>query len=504
MSSIIEIHQRVLEILENERETNTNLRYKPRQINKHNRLSKGYWFIGDDKYLMIGFAEGGDANEKIHNIGFSIKATGEAYLDFSAQDSEEDALFLGQLADQVGAEKWSKKNRWTKKYNGNYADELRKFLRTELKVINKAISSPTNKTQIQPISEENFDKYFKNINNYIVSQSSAVEKIARICWNSNGWKYPSGKFGKSKSKDSFENIKGFGHEEWLFDPSRTIGGYHYSFLQQINTKNKIHQGKIYTIHLFTVDPQNVKCYVGLIKNVECITDADSKIAQDTYKQKKWFKEMAEEVKSALGHKVSNTVNIKFNIRFKFSDVIIEEPMLVIDKKDPNTKCNHYVLMNKNKDILYSYVEETKGQCNLKNTSIRKRVCNVNSEFAPLHDRMQNLIVQILQKDNNYKSDSVKSEYNRVDIQAETTKGKRHFFELKTSCAKSSIRQALGQLLEYNHYPTVQKADELYIVSFYKPNTDDLNYMEYIRKTYNINIWYRYFDYEKEILDSNRY
>lgn len=35
-----------------------------------------------------------------------------------------------------------------------------------------------------------------------------MEKIARICWNTNDWKYPSGIEGKSKNKHSYEKIMG--------------------------------------------------------------------------------------------------------------------------------------------------------------------------------------------------------------------------------------------------------------------------------------------------------
>lgn len=41
-----------------------------------------------------------------------------------------------------------------------------------------------------------------------------MEKVARLCWNTNEWRRPSGRKGKSKSNDAYENEMGFGHEEW--------------------------------------------------------------------------------------------------------------------------------------------------------------------------------------------------------------------------------------------------------------------------------------------------
>lgn len=57
-----------------------------------------------------------------------------------------------------------------------------------------------------------------------------MDKISRICWNTNNWKRPSGSEGKSRVASSYENSVGFGHEEWLLDDSRVLpDGYHYGF-----------------------------------------------------------------------------------------------------------------------------------------------------------------------------------------------------------------------------------------------------------------------------------
>ncbi len=78
------------------------------------------------------------------------------------------------------------------------------------------------------------------------------EKISRICWNDHNWKRPSGPNGKSRYKDSYENIQGFGHEEWLLDDTMIMPeGYHYGFLESLNVKSGIHVGKTYKIHLFS-------------------------------------------------------------------------------------------------------------------------------------------------------------------------------------------------------------------------------------------------------------
>ncbi|MBQ4377310.1 MAG: hypothetical protein II793_06415, partial [Bacteroidales bacterium] len=95
-----------------------------------------------------------------------------------------------------------------------------------------------------------------------------IKKIARICNNDHNWKYPSRRELKSSNPDTYENLYGFGFEEWLFDGEKVINGYHYAFLQPINAKK--HIGQKYQIHLYYRTPY-AKGYVGYIDNVECLT-----------------------------------------------------------------------------------------------------------------------------------------------------------------------------------------------------------------------------------------
>lgn len=114
-----------------------------------------------------------------------------------------------------------------------------------------------------------------------------------------------------------------------------------------------------------------------------------------------------------------------------------------------------------------------------------------------HNELSNSLVDYL-KNNGYKN--IKVEDNYVDIKCINAVGKKIFFELKTAkTVKAAIREAIGQLLEYNHYPDSNKADKLIIVTKHKPEEADVNYLERLRARYNIPIYYQYFDIEKKLL-----
>ena len=69
-----------------------------------------------------------------------------------------------------------------------------------------------------------------------------------------------------------------------------------------------------------------------------------------------------------------------------------------------------------------------------------------------------------------------------------------FYEIKTgSSVRSSIRQALPQLLEYAFWPEEQRADKLIIVSQLPITADAKRYLRFLRKQFKLPISYKQFD-----------
>jgi hypothetical protein len=331
------------------------------------------------------------------------------------------------------------------------------------------------------------------------------EKIARICWNSRDWKRPSGSEGKSRNDNAYENISGFGHEEWLLDDTKVMqDGYHYSFLQPINTKAKKHVGQVYDIHLFTFNPMHIKEYVGCIKNVECISPEQAHNAYKYYRKCGWLREMKEDV-LYVGGKVNdmNADSFMFNIRFKFCDADIKysnRPIIAGD--DPNTKGLYYKLMDKESDFIFERDEE--GNVRTLNTDPFWRI-NQSGEILvdPLHKKLQNAVEKILNKDyvhlysEKKPSDALGQRIDMKGQQIET--GEWHYFEFKTYSAKRSIREALGQILEYVHYPSKRRAKKMFIIGPEEPDENDKQYMKQLREIYNIPIWFRWYSFQENKL-----
>jgi len=114
------------------------------------------------------------------------------------------------------------------------------------------------------------------------------------------------------------------------------------------------------------------------------------------------------------------------------------------------------------------------------------------EITPHQAKIQNALALLLAKHFVPFGYKVYPEKDRVDIQLVSSDGVATFIEIKPApSAKVAIRQALGQLLEYAHYPHQNKARHMVIVNDIPPLDDDILYLAHIATIYGIPIFYFY-------------
>ncbi len=509
MEKIIRTHEKILDHLLRLRRDDSKLYFVPRKINNQQRLEKGYWFLGNENYLHLSFWNGTDWKEKIHNIGFVVLNNSKSYIELSAQDSTAKAKFLEKIVAKVGGfKKDGSKNKWHKHYSGtDFISNLNSFLEIVKPQIDSLIEKEKPK-EIYLLDQKFFNSYIKKVIKLREDQIEfgSINKLSRICWNTQNWKFPSGSQGKSVSIETYEADTGYGHEEWLLDKSKIIDGYHYAFLQPLFLKSDKHNNEIYNISLFTINNLNKQYYVGEIKNVKCITREESKRVYKIYKSKTWLEQMRIDVErvGANYEKFNQTPpEILFNIKFKFKDVSQPDELLEVADNDNNITTNRYKLLPRKSDINFGTDnEEDETEGNKKNTNKRKKVFNSDCEYDPYHDQMQNAIFDLLKTSGQYDYKKVFIEKGRVDIKAKTKQGTWHYFELKTDNPKQSIRKALGQILEYAYFPNTEKAEKLIIVADEKPNEDVIKYLDHIREKFELPITYRHFDLDTGVLSND--
>ena len=316
-----------------------------------------------------------------------------------------------------------------------------------------------------------------------------IEKITRICWNTENWERPSGPEGKSKAEGSYEQEHHFGHEEWLFDKRMILSdGYLYGYLQALHSK--CHKGKVYDIHLFAInsDTQD-RLYVGCLRNAEVLTDEQRDDVAKECEDLHLKRQMDQDLKR-VG--VEELDKVHPNVRFKLDQVELEYPNYrLIDNK--YLIGHRYQLMDAVSERLKFL--DTPEEEPEPTQSTEDIVCLISTPTyvkRQRHKEIQLALKKYLLSHKGYTDVELEAPAGRgrqIDLKAyHKTSKSWHYFEIKVYDARLSIREALGQILEYAHYLSSGcKASKLFIVGPESPTWQDLIYLNRLRKEYNLPI-----------------
>ena len=340
----------------------------------------------------------------------------------------------------------------------------------------------------------------------IFGEKNIIEKISRICWNTNGWIKPSGLIGKSTNEETHEGIYGYGHEEWLLDVDKIYKDYHYGFLQPIHQNRELYVGNTFNISLYSIDGISKRKYwVGKIKNVEVIDDPTASEVVKYYRRKGWLNEMLNQIDEveADAKSFKKWMNeTLFNIRFKIEDLdLLDEPQL-LSEEDRSVTYPRYILINKKADPIFetedngefTFTPQKPSKNSNYNSSYQAKAKSIELELK--HKEILDGLYEILCE--KYGIDNVSAEQKtglgtRMDIAVQTTT-KLIIFEIKTyNSIKSNIREAFGQLMEYSYWPDKELGRELIIISHITPSKAVIKYMNLLRDKFNLPIYYQSFD-----------
>lgn len=125
------------------------------------------------------------------------------------------------------------------------------------------------------------------------------DKFSRICWNTAGWKKPTGDAAKVETT-SYVAAHHFGHEEWLFNSEWLIDGYRYGFLQPILKYYRRYKGHSCSILLYTVTPEGDTLLVAKIANVYIPEEDELDRVLRKYESSGWMDSMRADVEVVGG------------------------------------------------------------------------------------------------------------------------------------------------------------------------------------------------------------
>lgn len=344
-----------------------------------------------------------------------------------------------------------------------------------------------------------FQKVYTKYN--FLKSTMNEKKITRLTYNDNGWISPSGWKRKSKTPGLHEADFGYGHEEWLFDFSKTIKGYKYGFIEGFRTKRNKHGGKIYNLQLFTMDSiEKEKYWVADIHNCYVLTVEEQIEVQNLVFQKGWIEEKEQQLKAiGLWDKGTSRSLLFFrpNVRFKEDDVrVYDQPIPV--------KHNPYI-DNRDRYLIYDW--DNSAEIGLltqpfaftpSKPNADKQVRRLNNsdfqskEIKQLHRKLslvlyENLIAEV--GEHNVACDVPTNFGTYVDI---VKKVGDHYvlYEIKTyNQLRKNIREAIGQLLEYAYWRRDKKVKEIIIVSDRALEKEATEYLNYLKQMFKLPISY---------------
>lgn len=335
------------------------------------------------------------------------------------------------------------------------------------------------------------------------------DKIARICWNTEGWIRPSGEYGKSKNKKAYESKTGYGHEEWLLDISKLIGGYHYGYLQAVGQHRDTYVGKVYDVSLYSINSDTKdRWFIGAIHNLCVIDEKESKSVFKTYKQNGWYIEMKNQLQN-IGADADHFTSIPPKnfavVKFKPENLkLLDEPHIF---ERTYIRSDYYNL--KNLELkLANILPDTKFKFRSGHHEYKKaRISSYQSQQSKvidlLHNKIQTAMYNQLSK--RYGKQNVGTENDigngcRIDAIVQHNDGNFTLYEIKTGySALMCIREAFGQLMEYAHFYDDIQIGKLIVVSPHFPTEAAKQYMSKLREKYHIPIHYQRFNFEKNEL-----
>lgn len=329
-----------------------------------------------------------------------------------------------------------------------------------------------------------------------VMQEPSVEqtdhRYCRICYNSEGWRRPTG--DADETTGSYYATNGFGHEEWLFNYEWCINGYKYGFLQPFNGITK-HRGKWFSLKLYR-NFGGRSLFAGTISKLYAPHTDELRTVYDQMKAKGWTAQMYDDV-SRLKRRNLEALNtdvpeLFINVRFRREHVRLSDERLEYPPGSKPRKTERYRLLH-DKDGNWIPEPENIPELDDPEPLLIRRAAQEAIFVDLAHRRLQvKLHRWLCQK---YGRQAVGIEIADVDLRVTLPEGTT-FYEIKmATTAKKCIREALGQLLEYAVYPTAAKASKWVVVGDPAPTPEDIAYLTHLRTVYNMPICYAQFEWE---------
>lgn len=306
--------------------------------------------------------------------------------------------------------------------------------------------------------------------------------LQRICWNTSDWRKPSASNIEADSPEA----QGFGHEEWNFNIDDNYLGFVFPYTYSVPSDKKLSQvDGIVTIKCFSFHAMTKRwILVGALHNARLIEDDEYPAIIDHFENTGVFDRRARELGPILRKfedlsAAKETVKKGFTnkwYRWKCAVDDVEyynEPVFI--EKPNNIRFTRFTYLTE--DIRTKKLNSARPvePVKLVEDSYLRATSAGLKEIIPRHNKLSNNFCDWLRE---HKSVPVQED-NFVDVIFEMNTSKC-IAELKVvygMSTRKAIREALGQLFEYNLYPGRQIREIWMIVLDQSPTEDDKRFID---------------------------
>ncbi len=185
MTSIQEKHNEIFEFLMKKRVQSPDLRFSLRTVNKDEKLKKGYWFPGDDRFLGISFwnAWANIFKKQELNIQFTVFEDGYCRIELRGDGTPEKAEIINNIANSLSFRKDQPSFGdipiyWVKKFeNKDYIKNLDQFILEDKPLIDSFLRRFDKENILFPfITEESFNYSLTKIRNWQDAKPKTLTK----------------------------------------------------------------------------------------------------------------------------------------------------------------------------------------------------------------------------------------------------------------------------------------------------------------------------------------
>ena len=317
--------------------------------------------------------------------------------------------------------------------------------------------------------------------------------VQRVCWNTRGWQLPAG----STTEKGFPDENGFAHEEWNFQIEDAVDGFVYGYMRippSLSNQEEPFRVYFYAIHPNTKNRLLVGCY----REAFLILEHEYKSVLTDFKTRKIIDRRTDELmrivpklsKEKARAEITNSLKESWlKIKCRTDSIQTFEPAIAINPIIGSKRLSH-------RFSGFTYINESEL---LKEVEASSHQRHVLAEDAYMRENRQNLS-EIIRRHNALsngfcewlESKGIKpsQERQQVDVQFEY-QDESYLIEIKItygSSTRQAIREAIGQLCEYNFYPGRHPSNRWGILLDTEPSEKDIEYIRRIRERFDLTLF----------------